>query len=145
MTKIIKGSCNWCGSCCGFGSYPKPAIPYALFAWDKQHPDLGLSLVKLIKKKIGENAINISNSVAIPETGVVSFYLSKDGLQTSPTDNTCPFFDQTTHACRIWNTKYVPDICKIPGKRVPQIVTDEKKREKWLQDHPNCSFYWEDK
>jgi len=143
MSKVLKGSCNWCGSCCGYGTYPKCAFPYAWWKWDKMHPDEGRTIVKAVKAKIGENA-NVSGKINIKGVGQITFYLSEEGLQTSETDKTCPFFDQTTHACKIWNTRYIPDICKVPEKSVPQTITDEQKREKWKQDHPNCGFYWEE-
>ncbi len=139
MAKIIKGECNWCGSCCGYGDYPKCALPYAFWKWDKQHPDLGLTLVKAMKFKIGEDTVNVSNTIAIAGIGVISFYLSKDGLQTSETDKTCPFYNKITKECRIWNTPYIPNICK----ETPQNIPDEKTK-KWSKDHPQCGFYWED-
>ena len=72
------------------------------------------------------------------------YYLSEDGLQTSPTDNTCPFFDQKAHLCRIWNTPYIPDICKDPVKGTPQSISEDRT-EKWSQDHPLCGFNWAEK
>jgi len=138
MANTIKGSCNWCGSCCGY-NFHKPAIPYAFFAWDKQHPGLGLPLIKLIKKKIGENAVNILSSTNITGAGKIDFYLSKNGLQTSKTDNTCPFFNKETKECKIWNTKYIPNICK----QTPQNLS-KKQIEKWPQNHPGCGFSWKE-
>ncbi len=139
MAKKIKGSCNRCGSCCGYGGYPKCVTPYSLWKWDKQHPELGLPLIKAIKLKTGKNSVNVSNTITISGVGTTSFYLSKDGLQTSETDKTCPFYDRVGKACRIWDTQYIRPICK----NMPQGLIIDSQIDKWLKDHPKCGFYWE--
>lgn len=138
MAKVLQGSCNWCGSCCGYGAYSKCALPYAFWKWDTQHPGEGLPLVKAVKAKVGEDVVNVSGKVALPGVGSISFYLSEDGLQVSETDNTCPFYNQSTKECKIWDNQYIPNVCK----QTPQNVLDEKT-DKWSQDHPSCGFYWE--
>lgn len=139
MSKTIQGSCNWCGSCCGHSSYTKCALPYAFWKWDKQHPGLGLPLVKAIKSIVGEDIYNVSGRIVIEGFGEVDFYLSKDGLQTTDSNTTCPFYNTSTKECKIWNTFYLPEICT----KIPQVITGGKT-DKWLKDHPDCSFYWED-
>ena len=96
MFKTLRGSCNWCGSCCGYGAYDKCAFPYAWWKWDKMHRNEGRAIVKLMKTKTGEN-VNVSGKVSIKGIGQISFYLSEEGLQTSETDKTCKCSKLTTN------------------------------------------------
>jgi len=120
---------NWCDG-----------LPEHIFKWYRQHPEwegenpvFALARVRIIEQG--------KKNIAIQGVGVIScVYREGIGVCTSETDKSCPFFDKENHLCKIWDTDYLPNYCKI----TPQNLTDEEKIEKWSNNHPSCGFYWVD-
>jgi len=149
MVLNIKGACNWCGLCGCYDTGEQnlefnwfPAIRNYLFDWYRQHPESSEPLITLIKKEINwvRGMSNIFGEVVILDVGLIKFYLSEKGLQVSPTDRSCPFFDKQTHRCKLWNSTYLLSICKNSPQ---QNIKKEKEINQWSKDHPECGFYWE--
>lgn len=144
-TKVIKGGCNWCGLC---GCYDPdgtnkwcPGLNFSLFDWDRQHPELGEKIIKVIKKAINwkRGDYDINGKIKLKDIGEIKFYLSKEGIQVSKTDKSCPAYNKNTRACILWDTIWLPKVCKT----TPQIFNDKNQIGQWEKNHSSyCGFYW---
>lgn len=138
---LIQGNCTKCGLC---GCWDRPeangkewcgGLPERIFKWYKQHPDQEEPLFKLLRGSIEKAQV----TVTIPSIDTFSFvYQSGVGVCASDTDKSCPFLDQNDISCRLWGTNYLPRVCKT----TPQNLVDKDQIARWIEDHPQCGFYW---
>lgn len=155
------GSCNRCGhcGCTSINSNPRedwaPGIANCHFEWGWQHSSEEQNLITLIKsgKAGGWQHGDVDYSVTIKIVGGgppinVNAYITKRGIQKSPTDRSCPFF-QTG----------IPNECLLYGRAqmmfscvdAPDNMGDDWNAQhavQWGVNHPHtsqggtCGYLW---
>lgn len=120
--------------------------------WGRQHPESELEICTLIKaayqKKFGvawrqgDYDFEVDIQIVDDDSTVnATCYVTKDGIQKSATDRSCPFFQLgKPNKCTLWGRDQWPDAC-----RNTPYFTAESTIVAWEVNHGHeCGYYWTD-
>lgn len=162
MAKEIQGECNRCGHCgcnAAAGGDPRfyPGIAGSQMSWGKMNPGRDMDICALIRTaftaKFGgtwDEDYGFEVDISIVGGGPpvdVTCYVTRDGIQKSAVDASCPFWQAgTPNECLIWEREQWPAAC-----RNTPYFTDEADIAAWELNHPHvddddttCGFWWAD-